>query len=62
MADAKLNATWKKIYANRPPGKAKKDLLAEPRAGVAYSQESVPILRQMARGGREGEMIHVSLC
>jgi uncharacterized protein YecT (DUF1311 family) len=58
--DAKLNATWQRVY-RRLPEQSKADLLAEQRAWIAYKEASC---RLYANGdwGRDGQVVDFGLC
>lgn len=58
--DAKLNATWKKLY-DVAQGQTKKDLLAEQRLWITFRQSACAFY---ANGdwGREGRVIQAAAC
>lgn len=58
--DAKLNATWKRLYEASGPN-TKKDLLEEQRAWNAFKEKSC---RFYDNGdfGREGQVLHFPAC
>lgn len=58
--DAKLNATWKRLYEASEPN-TKKNLLAEQRAWNAFKEKSC---RFYGNGdfGREGQVLHFPAC
>lgn len=58
--DAKLNATWKKLYGTAT-GQTKKDLLAEQRLWIAF-RESACKFYANGDWGREGQVIHALAC
>lgn len=58
--DAKLNATWKRVYA-LTSDETKKDLLAEQRAWNAFKERSCKFYAN-GEWGREGSVVHFMLC
>lgn len=59
--DAKLNATWKKLYGGAVPEQTKKDLLAEQRLWIAF-RESACQFYANGDWGREGQVIGAPAC
>lgn len=58
--DAKLNATWKRVYAETGDA-TRKDLLAEQRAWNAFKERSCKFYAN-GEWGREGSVVHFMLC
>ena len=58
--DAKLNATWKRVFAETGD-ETKKDLLAEQRAWNAFKERSCKFYAN-GEWGREGSVVHFMLC
>jgi uncharacterized protein YecT (DUF1311 family) len=58
--DAKLNATWKRVFAETGD-ETKKDLLAEQRAWNAFKERSCKFYVN-GEWGREGSVVHFMLC
>jgi uncharacterized protein YecT (DUF1311 family) len=58
--EAKLNATWKKLYAGLS-GKTKADLLTEQRLWNAYKEASC-MYHANGEYGREGEVVDFPTC
>lgn len=58
--DARLNATWKRVFAETGD-QTKKDLLAEQRAWNAFKERSCKFYAN-GEWGREGSVVHFMLC
>lgn len=58
--DARLNATWKRVFAETED-ETKKDLLAEQRAWNAFKERSCKFYAN-GEWGREGSVVHFMLC
>ncbi len=58
--DEKLNATWKKVFA-QVEGQSRTDLLAEQRLWIAY-KDSACTFYANGDWGREGQVLHYAAC